>query len=229
MLAHSDETDDSNEFSQSHPGCSVVPATLAAGERFGIDGTRFLRAVVLGYDIGPRMTISFGAVKFRNTSRKSTHAIAGIFGSAAAAGCAAGLTAQQMRWLLDDTAQQSSALLQHAGFNGIDDILSGADNYFLAYAPDANPQELVKQFGERYEITRTNIKKWTVGSPIQAPLAHRIAYSQQLRHARHLPAAHGPERRARTRGAGAPCDRRNHAQGRHRARRARDRRAWHGG
>src|SRR5580704_6322037 len=26
MLAHSDETDDSNEFSQSHPGCAVVPA-----------------------------------------------------------------------------------------------------------------------------------------------------------------------------------------------------------
>src|SRR5579862_7053024 len=40
MLAHSDETDDSNEFSQSHPGCAVVPATLAAGEKFGIDGTR---------------------------------------------------------------------------------------------------------------------------------------------------------------------------------------------
>jgi 2-methylcitrate dehydratase PrpD len=199
MLAHSDETDDSNEFSQSHPGCSVVPATLAAGERFGIDGARFLRAVTLGYDIGPRMTISFGAVKFRNTSHKSTHAIASIFGSAAAAGCAAGLTAQQMRWLLDYTAQQSSgiaawgrdvehieksfvfagmaarsgvtsALMVHAGFNGIDDIFSGADNYFLAYAPDANPQELVNQLGERYEITRTNIKKWTVGSPIQAPL-----------------------------------------------------------
>jgi 2-methylcitrate dehydratase PrpD len=199
MLAQSDETDDSNEFSQSHPGCSVVPATLAAGERFGIDGNRFLRAVTLGYDIGSRMTISFGAVKFRNTSHKSTHAIASIFGSAAAAGCAAGLTAQQMRWLLDYTAQQSSglaawgrdvehieksfvfggmaarsgvtsALVVHAGFNGIDDIFSGADNYFLAYAPDANPQELVNQLGERYEIARTNIKKWTVGSPIQAPL-----------------------------------------------------------
>src|ERR1700692_399023 len=72
MLAHSDETDDSNEFSQSHPGCAVVPATLAAGEKFGIDGTRFLRAVTLGYDIGPRMTISFGAIEFRNTSHKST-------------------------------------------------------------------------------------------------------------------------------------------------------------
>jgi 2-methylcitrate dehydratase PrpD len=199
MLAHSDETDDSNEFSQSHPGCAVVPATLAAGEKFGIDGARFLRAVTLGYDIGPRMTISFGSIEFRNTSHKSTHAISSIFGAAAAAGSAANLNPQQMRWMLDYTAQQSSgigawnrdtehiekafvfagmtarsgvtaALVVHAGFNGIDDIFSGVDNYFQAYAPNANPAELVDQLGERYEITRTNIKKWTVGSPIQAPL-----------------------------------------------------------
>jgi 2-methylcitrate dehydratase PrpD len=199
MLAHSDETDDSNEFSQSHPGCSVVPATLATGEKFGIDGTRFLRAVTLGYDIGPRMTISFGALDFRNNSHKSTHAIAGVFGSAAAAGCVANLNAQQMRWLLDYTSQQSAgigawnrdtehiekafvfagmnarngvtaAMVVHAGFNGLDDIFSGVDNYFLAYAPNAHPEELVSQLGERYEIARTNIKKWTVGSPIQAPL-----------------------------------------------------------
>src|SRR4029077_2821373 len=199
MLAHSDETDDSNEFSQSHPGCSIVPAALAAGEKFGIDGMRFLRAVTLGYDIGPRMTISFGAIEFRNKSHKSTHAISGIFGAASAAGCAANLNAQQMRWLLDYTAQQSSgigawnrdtehiekafvfagmtarsgvtsALVVHAGFDGIDDIFSGVDNYFQAYAPNAHQEELVSQLGERYEIARTNIKKWTVGSPIQAPL-----------------------------------------------------------
>jgi 2-methylcitrate dehydratase PrpD len=199
MLAHSDETDDSNEFSQSHPGCSVVPATLAAGEKFGIDGTRFLRAVTLGYDVGPRMTISFGSIDFRNNSHKSTHAISGTFGSAAAAGCAAGLNAQLMRWLLDYTSQQSSgigawnrdtehiekafvfagmtarngvtsALVVHDGFDGLDDIFTGVDNYFLAYAPKANTEELTNQLGERYEIARTNIKKWTVGSPIQAPL-----------------------------------------------------------
>src|SRR5262249_17735263 len=28
----------------------------------------------------------------------------------------------------------------------------------------------IDKLGERYEIIRTNIKKWTVGSPIQAPL-----------------------------------------------------------
>ena len=41
MLAHSDETDDSHAPSQSHPGCAVVPAALAAAERFGIGGTHF--------------------------------------------------------------------------------------------------------------------------------------------------------------------------------------------
>src|ERR1700686_4301051 len=167
MLAHSDETDDSNEFSQSHPGCAIVPATLAAGEKFGIDGTRFLRAVTLGYDVGPRMTISFGSIDFRNNSHKSTHAISSIFGAAAAAGWGANLNAQQMRWLLDYTAQQSSgigawnrdtehiekafifagmnarngvtsALVVHAGFNGLDDIFSGVDNYYQAYAPNAH-------------------------------------------------------------------------------------------
>jgi 2-methylcitrate dehydratase PrpD len=199
MLAHSDETDDSNEYSQSHPGCAVVPAALAAGEKFDADGMHFLRAVTLGYDIGPRVTISFGAVEFRDNSHKATHAIAGAFGAAAAAGSLAALDAQQMRWMLDYSAQQSSgigawardtshieksfvfagmparngvtaALAVQSGFTGVDDIFSGPDNYFDATAPTARPDLLIEDLGQRYEIARTNIKKWTVGSPIQAPL-----------------------------------------------------------
>lgn len=199
VMGHSDETDDSHSPSRSHPGCSIVPAALAAGEELGIDGTRFLRAVTLGYDIGPRVTMAMGGAKFSYESHKSTHAISGAFGSGAAAACAAGLNAQQMRWVLDYTAQQSSgiaawgrdtdhiekafvfggmpaksgvtsALLVQSGWNGIDDIFSGADNFFLAYAPDADRAKLVDKLGERYEITRTDIKKWTVGSPIQGPL-----------------------------------------------------------
>src|SRR6266404_5651752 len=45
MLAHSDETDDDFTTGGGHPGCAVVPAALASGERFGISGTHFLRAV----------------------------------------------------------------------------------------------------------------------------------------------------------------------------------------
>ena len=110
MLAHSDETDDSHAPSHSHPGCAVVPAALAAGEQFGIDGMRFLRAVALGYDIGPRVTMTLGGLPYQMETHRSTHSIAGTFGAGAAAGCAAGLNAQQMRWLLDYTAQQSSGI-----------------------------------------------------------------------------------------------------------------------
>ena len=199
VMAHADETDDSHNGSRSHPGCSVVPAALAAGEEFGIDGGVLLRAVTLGYDIGTRVVMAMGGASFSYESSLATHSIAGTFGSAAAAACAAGLDARQMRWALDYTAQQSSgiiawrrdtdhiekafvfagmparngvtsALLVKSGWNGVDDIFSGADNFFAAYAPKAQPDRLVEKLGERYEIAQTDIKKWTVGSPIQGPL-----------------------------------------------------------
>lgn len=199
VLAHADETDDSHAPSQSHPGCAVVPAALAAGERFHINGTHFLRAVALGYDIGTRVTVTLGGQLFEAESHWSTHSISPLFGAAAAASCAASLNAQQMRWMLGYTAQQScglgawnrdtehiqkaflfggmnarsgvtSALLVQAGWTGVDDIFSGKDNFFLAYNPKADPGGLIDKLGERYEVTRTNIKKWPVGSPIQAAL-----------------------------------------------------------
>jgi 2-methylcitrate dehydratase PrpD len=199
VLAHSDETDDSHGESQSHPGSSVVAAALAAGESLQITGTQFLRAVALGYDIGPRVTMALGGVTFRNDTRRSTHSIAGTFGAAAAAGCAASLDATGMRWLLDYASQESSgyaiwerdtdhiekgfvfagmparngvtaALLVRSGFNGVDDVFSGADNYFQVNAPKGSAAMLIEGLGERYEVTRTDIKKWTVGTPIQAPL-----------------------------------------------------------
>ena len=199
VMAHADETDDSHNASRSHPGCAIVPAALAAGEEFGIDGARFLRAVALGYDVGTRVVMAMGGFALSYESSISTHSITGTFGAAAAAGCAAALDAQGMRWLLDYTAQQSSgiiawrrdtdhiekafvfggmparngvtsALVVHAGWNGLDDIFTGPDNFFQAYAPKSQRARLVEKLGEEYEITRTDIKKWTVGSPIQGPL-----------------------------------------------------------
>ena len=199
VLAQADETDDSHAPSLSHPGCAVVPAALAAGERFAIGGAQFLRAVALGYDVGPRISMTLGGQNFMNETHRDTHSLSEGFGAAAAAGCSANLNARQMRWLLDYAAQQSSgiafwqrdtehfekafvfggmtardgvtaALLVQSGWSGVGDAFSGADNFLLASLPKADPAGLVDKLGERYEVTRTNIKKWTVGSPIQAPL-----------------------------------------------------------
>lgn len=199
MLAHSDETDDSHGPSRSHPGAGIVPAAFATGEQFGINGTRLVRAVALGFDVGTRITMTLGKSYLNFTNHRSTHQIVVNFGGAAAAACAAGLNTQQMRWVLDYAAQQAgginawqrdsqhiekslcfagfgarngttAALLMAAGATGVDNIFSGPDNFFEAFAPEANPAGLIDKLGERYEVTRTNIKKWTVGSPIQAPL-----------------------------------------------------------
>ena len=63
-LAHSDETDDDYTGGGAHPGSAVVPATLAIGEKAGISGQHFTRAVALGYDIGMRafQTVGTGPI-----------------------------------------------------------------------------------------------------------------------------------------------------------------------
>jgi 2-methylcitrate dehydratase PrpD len=199
VLAHSDETDDSHGPSRAHPGAATIPAALAMGEHEGIDGAHFLRAVVLGYDVGTRVLMAMGGPGYQTDTHRSTHATAGTFCAAAAAGCAAGLDAHQMRLLLDYASQQSAgygvwqrdtdhiekafvfggmtarsgvtaAMLVRAGWTGVEDVFTGPDNFFEAYRPNAKPAGLTEALGERYEVTRTNIKKWTVGSPIQAPL-----------------------------------------------------------
>src|SRR5882762_4887637 len=78
-----------------------------------------------------------------------------------------------------------AASLIQSGWSGVQDVFSGPDNFFEALAPrengaiKADPALLVDKLGERYEITRTNIKKWTVGSPIQAPLDALAGFFKQ--------------------------------------------------
>jgi 2-methylcitrate dehydratase PrpD len=198
MLAHADETDDSHAPSLTHPGCGIVPAALAMAERERRNGAVFLRAVALGYDVGCRLTQSLDAYEFRNDGH-STHSFGPMFGAAAAAGALAGLRERQVRHLLSFTAQQASgvscwmrdgehvekafdfggmparngvaaATMVAHGFTGVDDVFAGERNFFVAYGRKPDPGVLTRGLGETYEIMNTNIKRWPVGSPIQAPL-----------------------------------------------------------
>ena len=194
QLAHSDETDDDFTTGGAHPGCALVPAALATGEQFGISGAHFVRAVALGYDVAMR------AMKTVGPGMKETHPLVGTMGATAAAGCVAGLNAQQMRWLLDYAAQQggagigswrrdadhiekafvfggmgarngvTAALAVHSGWTGVDDVLSGPNNFVESYNPKADPAGMIDKLGEVYGVTLTTLKKWTTGGPIQAPL-----------------------------------------------------------
>ena len=196
VLANADETDDNYSTGGAHPGCAIVPAALAIGEKNGIDGTRFIRAVALGYDVGLR---AFKLVAKGGVLRE-THNIVGTFGASAACGCAVALDTPQMRTLLAYASQQAgagigawrqdtehveksfmfggmgarngvtAAMLVQAGWTGVNDVFSGPGNLLQSYAPQVDPGILVHKLGEEYEVQKTIIKKWSTGGPIQSPL-----------------------------------------------------------
>jgi 2-methylcitrate dehydratase PrpD len=198
MMGHADETDDSHLAGLFHPGCGIVPAALAVAEQAGRSGEALLRAVALGYDVGARIAPALGSRR-SDTASHSTHSLATLFGAAAAAAALLRLDQTQVRHALSYTVQQASgvaywsrdhehiekafdfggmgarngvaaATMVAAGFTGVDDPLGGTHNLFTALAAKAAPEELTAELGTCYEIMRTAIKKWCVGSPIQAAL-----------------------------------------------------------
>jgi 2-methylcitrate dehydratase PrpD len=65
----------------------------------------------------------------------------------------------------------TAATMLEAGFTGIEDDLEGYNGFLPSQGAErADPAQLSDKLGERFEITRTNIKKYSVGSPIQAPV-----------------------------------------------------------
>jgi 2-methylcitrate dehydratase PrpD len=198
MLAHADETDDSHVSSHTHPGCAVVPAALAAAEKTHASGEALLRAVVLGYDVCCRLTKALDVDGF-TAAQRSPHSFGGTFGAGAAAGALLGVDRTQARFLMSYCAQLASgcssnvrdsehiekafdfagmpanagvlaATMVAAGFTGVDDVFSGERNFIDAYAARPHPDALADGLGRYYEIMDTNIKRWSVGSPMQSAL-----------------------------------------------------------
>src|SRR5204862_8108227 len=75
---------------------------------------------------------------------------------------------------------QAAAMVAH-GFTGVDDVFSGERNFFAAYGRSPDPEEPARDLGERYEIMNADIKRWAVGSPIQAPLDSRLELIREHR------------------------------------------------
>lgn len=198
MLAHADETDDSHESSKTHPGCGIVPTALAMAQRERKGGLDLIRAVCAGYDVGPRITEALGAMSL-NYAGTSTHAMGALFGSGACASVLAGFDGRQVRRLLSYLAHESSglacwmaehdhvqkayvfgamgaknaltsAVLVQSGWTGLDEALEGPRTLFEARAQPGKARSFDQPLRLGEEILGSNIKKWCVGSPAQAPL-----------------------------------------------------------
>ena len=203
MSAHGDETDDSHLGGRFHPGCAVVPAALSVAQLRSASGERLLRAIAAGYDVGARFTMALGFTAPRSGTH-STHCLGANFGASASAGALAGLDEAQCESLLSYATQQASglpywerdsdhvekafdfggmgarngvfaALFVGGGASGVSESLTGRHSYLAAFAENARPEALSEGLGTRFEIMSASIKKWGVGSPIQAVLDSTVS------------------------------------------------------
>jgi 2-methylcitrate dehydratase PrpD len=198
MFGHADETDDFEPVTKAHPGCAVVPAAFAIGERDGRSGEDVIRAVALGYDLCCRWLLALGPNHVRATHR-SAEGVSSTVGAAAAAASMARLTERGMRITLSYAVQQVSgvwswerdiehiekafdfagmgarngvtaAVMAQLGFTGVEDVLEGEHNALDAHSTQPRPEEMAADLGTRFYVTETAIKTFSVGYPIQSAL-----------------------------------------------------------
>ena len=198
MLAHADETDDSNPCGM-HPGCAILPAALAMAETKGASGKALLNGFALGYDVGCRSIHTLGRDANGEQRRFSEKGVGGVIGASAAASAFLDLSDVQIRHMLGYAGQQASGMRSYmtdqshvekafafggmparngvaaatmvaAGLTGEWDVFNGPYyNFLYTFSSQPEPEELSKDLGERFEVMLTRIKKDCVGSPIQGP------------------------------------------------------------
>jgi 2-methylcitrate dehydratase PrpD len=209
MFAHADETDDFDPVTKAHPGSHVVPAALALAERGQRSGAEFIAAVTLGYDVCCRFLRALDPALVRG-SHRSAEGTSSTMGAVGAGALLTKLDEKRSRYALSYAAQQVSgiwswvrdgdhvekafdfsgmgarngvtaALLAEAGFTGVWDVLDGEHNALIALSSAPRPEEMVAALGQRHFVTETAIKPYSIGYPIQAPLAAFLSLLQEHR------------------------------------------------
>ncbi len=183
-LTHITETDDLHRASVTHPGCVVVPAILALGERLDAGGPQLLRAMLHGFEAMCRIGAAVGPAHYRVWHNTST---CGPFGSAMAAAELLGLSDEQARDALGNAGTQASGFWQfletgamskhlHAGracesgllaaelaardFTGPEEILEGGKGFFAAMCDDPRPDRVLAEPTAPWQLASTSIKPW---------------------------------------------------------------------
>jgi 2-methylcitrate dehydratase PrpD len=183
-LTHITETDDLHRASVTHPGCVVVPAVLALGEKTGASGEQMLRAILHGFEAMCRIGAAVGPAHYRIWHNTAT---CGPFGSAMAAASLLELTDEQTLNALGNAGTQSSGLWQfmetgamskhlHAGrasesgllaaelaahgFTGPAEILEGSKGLFAGTCDDPIPENILRQPDDKWQLSLTSIKPW---------------------------------------------------------------------
>jgi 2-methylcitrate dehydratase PrpD len=204
--AHGEDFDDTLEGAPIRVGAMVIPAVLAAAERFERSGADALRGITVGLETICRMNhVAPGAIH-----KAGFHPVGviGAIGATAGAAIALGLDQRQfvdamgiagslssgiLEYLTDGAwtkrlhpgwAAQSglrAALLARAGYNGPRTVFEGPHGFFRAFAPTATPRfDLVTDgLGDGWLMERIVFKPYACGTMIHPYIDCMIRLAQQ--------------------------------------------------
>jgi 2-methylcitrate dehydratase PrpD len=202
--AHGEDFDDTFEGGPVHAGAVVVPAVLAACERYNLDG----RMALLGFAVGTEVLCRLSIVVPKAVHKAGFHptAIFGVMGAAAGVGAALGLNARQIvdslgvagsmaggiiEYLAEGAwtkrmhagwAAQSglrAALLARSGFVGPRTVFEGIHGLFngFAHTTKGDYEALTGDFGRRWVADTLAFKPYPCGTMAQPYIdcARRLA------------------------------------------------------
>jgi 2-methylcitrate dehydratase PrpD len=202
--AHGEDFDDTFEGGPVHSGAVVVPAVLAACERFGRDGA----VARLGIAVGVETLCRLALVRPKAIHDAGFHptAVLGTFAAAAGVGAALGCSKQQLvdafgiagsltGGIIEYLAEGASTKRLHAGaaaraglqaarlgaerFSGPRTVFEGTHGVFRGFAHTAEGdfEALTNGFGERWYLTELTFKPYATGTMNQPYIdcARRIA------------------------------------------------------
>jgi len=206
VAIHGEDFDDTLEGAPIRVGAMVIPAVLAAAERYRLSGERALVGMVAGMEAVCRLN----HVAAGHMHRAGFHPVGviGALGAAAGAGTALGFSGQQLamafgiagstasgiiEYLTDGAwtkrlhpgwAAQSgyrAALLARTGFFAPRTVFEGAHSFFKAFAPTAKPDysHLTKGLGRDWYMQRIVFKPYACGTMIHPYIDCTIRLAQQ--------------------------------------------------
>jgi 2-methylcitrate dehydratase PrpD len=203
---HGEDFDDTLEGAPIRVGAMVIPAALAAGERYGRSGPDTLRGIVCGLEMVCRMNhVAPGAIH-----KACFHPVGviGAIGAVVGAGVTLGLERRQfvnalgiagslssgiLEYLTDGAstkrlhpgwAAQSglrAAVMARAGYDGPRTLLEGPHGFFKAFAPRAKPRfaYLTDGLGERWMMEDITFKPYACGTMIHPYIDCMIRLAEQ--------------------------------------------------
>jgi 2-methylcitrate dehydratase PrpD len=190
---HGEDFDDTLEGAPIRVGAMVIPAVLAACERYGRSGEDALRGIIAGLETICR--INHVAPGHMHKAGFHPVGVIGVFGATVGVGAALRSDAAQLTRALGIAGSLSSgiiefltegswtkrlhpgwaahngyraAMLGRGGFDGPRTVFEGAHGFFKAFAPTAEPDfsYLTEGLGEAWMMERIVFKPYACGTMI---------------------------------------------------------------